>query len=268
MRARRLLRGFWFAAAAALVSGAGVALGAVLGRSFDSTDGEILATLGTALLAGGCAVAARGVAETTALRTSGGVATAAAPALFAVAAAGIWSGGGAAIGRAADTAYLLLIASLLLSTNRLLVGSRRDQLIFFRVTAGLVALAVVLSVAMIWTDGRQPGVRAIASSWILAVLAYLLTPVVRRLAAPEPSGAVRKVDLRGSVSIGAVGVRELAPEPGSGRSRDDVLYVVVAGRLRIGDLDAGPGEGLLAPHHVEHNPEVEPGSRVLVVSRA
>lgn len=265
MRAQRLLRLFWLAAAAALVAGAAVALVAVLSGSFDDTDGKILATLGTALLAGATAVAGRGVAETTALRATGNVLTAVAPILFAVAAAGIWGGGGDTMGRSLGTAYVLMLASLLLSTNRLIVGSRRDLSIFFGATAGLLAVTTPLTVLMIWTGGRQPGVKTLASLWILTVLAYLLTPVARRLATPEEVAATRKVDLRETVRVGDADVRALAPEPGRRRSRSDLLYVVVTGRLSVGDLDAGPGEAILAPRGVEHEPHAEPGSLVLVV---
>ena len=264
MRARRLLRVFWFAAAAALVAGAGIALVAVLSGSFDSTDGKILATLSTALLAGASAVAARGVAETTALRRTGAACAAIAPLLFAVAAAGIWSGGGDTIVRSMGTAYLLMVASLLLSTNRLIVGSRRDLLIFFGVTTALLAVTIPLTVSMIWTAGREPGAKTIASFWILTVLAYLLTPVARRLRASEQSSTVRKVDLREGINVGGASVRSLRPEPGR-RHRDDVLYVVIAGGLRIGDLDAGPGEAVLVPLGVDNDPEADPESLVLVV---
>ncbi len=265
MRARRLLRLFWFAAAAALVVGAAVALVAVLSGTFDETDGRILLTLGTALLAGASAVAARGVAETTELRRTGNAVAASAPVLFVVAVVGIWTGGGPTTGRLMGTAYLLMLASLMLSTNRLLVGSRHDLTIFFRATAGLLAVTTPLTVLMIWTDGRHPGAKVLASLWILTGLTYLLTPVARRIATPEEAGEVRKVDVREDVQVGAASVRTLTPEPGTRRSRQDLLYLVAIGRLRVGDLDAGPGEALLAPRGVDHEPHAEPGSLVLVV---
>jgi peptidoglycan/LPS O-acetylase OafA/YrhL len=60
---RRLRRLFWRGAATLLVIAALVALAAVIGGDFDETDGEILATLGLVLLAGGVALAGLGLHE-------------------------------------------------------------------------------------------------------------------------------------------------------------------------------------------------------------
>ncbi len=178
---------------------------------------------------------------------------------------GIWTGGGNTTGRLMGTAYLLMLASLMLTTNRLLVGSRHDLAICFRATAALLAVTAPLTVLMIWTDGRLPGAKTLASLWILTGLAYLLTPVARRLATGEEAGKVHKVDLSEGAQVGAVAVRAFAPEPGPRRNRRDTLYIVATGQLHVGDLEAGPGEALLAPHGVDHEPQTEPDSLVVVV---
>jgi hypothetical protein len=265
--ARRLLRLFWLAAGAALVAGAAVALVAVLAGTFDRTDGHILLTLATALLAGASAVAALSVIEAGMLRMTGAGLAVAAPVLFGVATAGIWAGGGGDSARSLGTAYLLLLASLMLTTNRLLAGSRQNLSIFFSCTAGLLAVTTALTILMIWT-GHQPGAKVLASLWILTVLGYLLTPVARRLANPEETGPVHKVNMREGAQVGTASLRQLAAERGSRRSRDDLLYVVVAGCLHVGGVDAGPGEAVLVPRGVEHEPREDPGSLVLVVAKA
>jgi hypothetical protein len=267
VRARRLLRLFWLAAAAVLVASAAVALVAVLRGRFGETDGRILLTLATALLAGASGVAALAVLEAGMLRLTGAVAAGAAPILFAVAAAGIWIHSDEA-GKVAASACLVLLASLLVTTNRLLIGSRPNLAILFVGTAGLAVATSAMTILMIWTQGHHPGGKALASLWILTVLGYLLTPVARRLATPEPAGPVHKVDMRAGVQVGTAGVRQFAAEPRRRTSRDDLLYVIVGGRLVVEGLDAGPGEAVLVPRGVEHEPLEDPGSLVLVVSRA
>ena len=101
--------------------------------------------------------------------------------------------------------------------------------------------------------------KAIAAFWILGVLGYLLIPVARRLTGAHSADAPRKVDLAAGVEVGRSRVR-FADGSRAGR---ESLYVVVAGRVRIGDLELRPGEAALVPPGAA--PNLDADSRVVTV---
>jgi hypothetical protein len=203
-----------------------VALAALFGGDFDETDGEILATLGLAILAGGDALAGLGLHEQRKARPLGGVLLVAAPVCFLIVAAYIWRGFEGDLARWAGTGLIVLIASGIISSSLLL---RRNQAFAWLVWAQAAALALALSttLALIWSDGTDEGTaKAAAACWILAVLGWVLVPVLQRssaMAGSSPgSGAERLIASLADVDLVVTsqprpedlvvgGVPELAP---------------------------------------------------------
>lgn len=262
MTRRNVLRAFWQGAAAALVVAALVAIVAVVRGSLGETEGNILATLGTALLAGAALTAGLTLLETREARLGAAVA-ASAPLWAAIAVAAIWIGFDGRWARAALTAYLLLAAELLLATSRLLAADRRRLRPLALATAALLVLSTGLTLVAVW--GPEVSPKLLVTLWILAVLGYLLIPVLRRIATTPAEGAPRRVDLATEAAVGGVTVRLLGPSPGRTRGRRDLLYLVLDGALRLDGLELGRGEAALVPRGVAHAPEPAPGARVVVV---
>jgi hypothetical protein len=220
----------------------------VLGGSFDETDGKILGTLGTALLAGAVATAGAALVEARASAPFGLAVAATAPVWFGIATASIWSDFSASLGKAAGTGFVVLGAELVLATARLLAGDRRRLLLLFAATSACVGIGALITIVMIWRDqGGGASTKAAVAFWILGVLGYLLIPVARRLAAPGAAGGPRRVEL----------VRLAGCRPG------ETLYVVLDGRARVGDLELEEGEAAVATVA----PEPEPGARVVALTR-
>lgn len=264
MRAGALVRLFWIGAAATLVAAALVALVAVLGGHFGQTDGKILATLGSALLAGACATAA---GEAAARRVLGRVPPfliAGCVVAFALVAVWIWRGFGTEFGSVAGSAYLLLGVELLVVTDRLM-ARRGDRSFALFVAATMLLLAAAgLTLAGIWgTDYGDGAGKAVAAVWILAGLAYLLTPVAARLArATRRPAAPQRVDLGAGVRVAGVTVRA-AGATGTFRSAADVLYVVAQGTASVAGIEFAAGDAVLVPAGVEH--ELSGDARVVAV---
>jgi hypothetical protein len=255
----RLLRLFWIGAAAILVAAALVALAAVVGGTFDETDGRILGTLGTALLAGAAATAGSALLEARLAPQYGLLTAVTAPIWFGVIAVAIWRDFDGNLGRAAATGYVVLAAELVVTTARLLVGTRR-LLPLFAATAACVGVATGLTVVAIWRDRAGSGAaRAIGAFWILGVLGYLLIPVARRLKSSAGPGVARRVDLAAGVELGRARIALAGAAP----PRRETLYVVIAGHARIGGLELGPGDAALAAGGTAA--EQDAGSRVVTV---
>jgi hypothetical protein len=256
----RLLRLFWIGAAAILVAAALVALAAVVGGRFDETDGKILGTLGTALLAGAAATSGAALVEAKLAAGLGAVVATTSPVWFAVIAVALWRNFDGDLGKASATGYVVLAAELVVATARLLVGPRRRLLPLFGATAGCVALATVLTTVAIWRDRAGSGWgKAIAAFWILGVLGYLLVPVARRLTGAPGAGPPRRVDLAAGIELGRARIHLARTAPAVRES----LYIVVTGRARIGELELAAGDAALVPAGAIA--ELDAGSQVVTV---
>lgn len=268
MRGRSLIRLFWMAAAATLVVAAAIALVAVVAGHFDETDGKILATLGTALLAGACATAAGETASRRLLGPLPPLLVAGCVVAFGLSATWIWKGFGEHLGRAAGSCYLLLAVELLVVTNRLLARRGARTFLLFLGTTLTLAVATTLTLAAIWSNGvGSSWAKVLATFWILAALGYLLTPVLGRLEPHASRTAAQKVDLSAGVRIGGVTVRRLTAG-GEGRSSRELLYVVEHGTLVVAGVELAAGEAALVPAHFGHEPIVGDDGAVLVVGAA
>ena len=177
-------RAAWAAAAVIAVAAALVALLSVIRGDFSETDGQIIGTLGLVLYAGGAAFAGLAVVER-GPRLGWLLVVAAAVCVLLVLPA-IWG----AFEESGDSdwelglgALVTLLAGLLSATAWLMargvVATR-----FAWATAILAGLAALLSDLAIVLDERWDGWgQLLAALWILAVLAYVLTPLVSRLTA-------------------------------------------------------------------------------------
>lgn len=192
----RLARIFWIGAAAILVAAALVAIGAITSGTFGETEAQILGTLFSLLLAGAAAIAGLALVERGSLAWFGWAATGAACVSFAIIAAAIWDGfSNEALGRWAGTAIAVLVALLLVTTQRLLLRVRRMQPLFVATTAA-AGIATLFTAAAIWgedSDGEDAAGlwQLTAVFWILAVLGFLLLPVAQRYTSTGGAGQPR-----------------------------------------------------------------------------
>jgi hypothetical protein len=223
----RLRRIFWRGAATILVVAALVALAAVVKGNFSETDGRILGTLAVLLYTGGALLSGLALVERGGARWLGSALVAASPVALALMLLWVWSwvdeDGDEHHWRLAWSSMLILLAGLLAVTALLL--ARRRALERLAYAAGvLAALAVTLSVVAIWQD--DPGTsmaKALAASWILAVLAWSLVPVLRRWSSLGGQDHAERVlatlgDVELVASRGSVGGVTVEGRPAPGES--------------------------------------------------
>jgi len=268
MRRAGLLRLFWIGAATILVVAALVALAAVTTGTFDTTDAKILGVLGTLLLAGGVATVGASLREARRSPLLGSVLVVGAPLLGLVAVAAIWNEFDAdVLTQAAGASYLLLATGLLVGTARVLVGDRPSLLPLFGVNCGLAAIGASLSVAAIFAGHANSAYgKLLAAVWILAVLAYVLIPVGRRLsAAPDTPGTAgpRRVDLTAGAETAGTQVRIVSGIDAP--LRHETIVLVLDGRARAGATELAAGDAMVVPAGTAF--AVEPNGHTLLVGR-
>jgi hypothetical protein len=209
----RLSRIFWIGAAAILVAAALVALVAVLRGDLSDTDGRILGTLASALLAGSTVVAGLALVERGG-RALGWLAVGVSIPAFASLVYSIWSfvfdgGGEEDAWRWGWTGALVLLAALVAVTAQLLARTRTVRLLAWA-SGALATAAAAVTAAAIWSDDPGAAVaRALAALWILAGLAYLLVPVLQRFTtAGVPETAERVLAELDGIELVATHLRE------------------------------------------------------------
>ena len=178
----------WAAAAIIAVAAALVALFSIVRGDFSETDGRIIGTLGLVLYTGGAAFAGLAVVERGA--RLGWALVAGAGACFLLVLPAIWG----AFDESGDSdwdvglgALVTLLAGLLWGTAWLMArGVAATRLALgVAILAGLAALFSDLAIVL---DERWDGwAQLLAALWIVAVLAYVLTPLVSRLTPPPRS---------------------------------------------------------------------------------
>jgi hypothetical protein len=268
MRRAELLRLFWIGAATILVVAALVALAAVTTGTFDTTDAEILGTLGTLLLAGAMATVGASLREARRSLWLGATLIAAGPVLGLIAVAAIWNEfDSSPLVRAAGASYVLLATGLLVGTARVLVGDRPTLMPLFGVNCSLAVLGATLSVAAILATHASSGYgKLLAAVWILAVLAYGLIPVGRRLSAapatPTAEGP-RRVDLAAGAETAGTQVRIVSGMDAP--LRQETIVLVLDGRARAGTTVLTAGEAMVVPAGTAF--AVEPNGHTLLVGR-
>ena len=173
-------RFFWIGAAAILVVAAVIAITAIVGGDFSTTDGKILLTLGMLLLAGATAFAGLALVERRVATGIGRASVAIAGVGFVLVLVTIWTESDS-LARPAGTAAIAIVAMLLATTNRLLI---RDQRVIplWGGTVAVLVVATLLTATAIWAEDAGSGLgKAIAAFWILGVLGWFLVPVSQRL---------------------------------------------------------------------------------------
>jgi len=193
MRAR-LSRLFWIGAAALLGAAALIAVQAVVRGDFTDTDGKILAVLGTALVAGGVALAGLALLERRELVPLGWLAVVGGLVLFALLVAEAvreWDDADLTA-----SGYLLLAVLLLAATAGLLRTPRGDWA--FWPTLALLAIGAIVSEYAIFGDlDSDAWAKPLGVVWILAGLGWFLVPVLGRLAGRSVQPAAERVVGRG-----------------------------------------------------------------------
>jgi hypothetical protein len=195
VRKLRLRRIFWIGAAAILVAAATVALVGVLGGDFSDTDAQILVTLAALLYTGAAALAGLALVDRGSARPLGWLVAAASPVCLAIMLWGIWDfvdEGSNGIRLKLAWSAVLAILTGLIATTGFLLASRPALLRLAGASGGLAALAAVLSIAGIWSGNSSDAfVKTLAALWILAVLAFLLVPVLQRFSSAAQDAAPR-----------------------------------------------------------------------------
>jgi hypothetical protein len=245
------IRLFWTGAAATFVVAALLALSAVLGGSFDSTDWKILGALGTLVLGGAVATAGVSLRETDRAETIGTVLAFGGPALALIGLfAMVRDYEPRELGKLAGIAYVLLTAGLIVGTARILARQRSQQLPFAVValTASVAALLAVVGIA----NGNGGHWKAGTASLILMTLAYVLIPLWPRLAGSTVTttttttdSEVAAVDLAQGVAVSGVQVR--LASPGATTLGHDTVVFVLTGRAVAGSSTVAPGYAVFAP---------------------
>ena len=180
MTGARHARLFWIGAAGVLVLAALIGISALLRSDFSDTDWQILLTLLALVVSSGTAVAGLTVAERSHALIGWG-AVGVAPGAFLFIATATWDGfDSETLGRLAGSAAFALVATLLGTTQLVLHRGAYAWLVVFTWAAAI--LAFLLSTSALWNDSGDTW-QVAASIWILALVGWLLLPVLQRFSA-------------------------------------------------------------------------------------
>jgi hypothetical protein len=196
-------RGVAHGAAAAIVVAAAAAVFEAVTRAdrfFAEQDSQVIGTLVAAFLCGGCAYAGLRLLERRVADPFGWLALVGGPVAFAAFTLGIWWLDGwhdhtETLGKILGTAAVVLLSALALATNRLLGAPVREAWIAFLVVLACTLVVDVVAFAAIWsvhptggdtgTSLGRAGGRVAFVAGIVGVAAWLLTPLLHRLAFPR-----------------------------------------------------------------------------------
>jgi hypothetical protein len=179
----RLSRIFWIGAAATLVVAALIGVAGLLRSDFTETDGKILLTLLTLLVAGGAAVAGLALVERSRFVAFGWFTTVVAVASFVFIAAATWRDfDDDPLTKLAGISAVVLIGALLVSTQMIL---HRDRLPAVVIATWLTLFLAVsgTTIGILGEEDSDALWKAVGSLWILGFLGWLLVPVLQRFTA-------------------------------------------------------------------------------------
>lgn len=186
----RYARVFWIGAAGVLVLAALIGISSLLRSDFSDTDWQILLTLLALVVSSGTAVAGLTVAERGHTFIGWGAVGVALAAFLLIATATWDSFDSETLGRLAGCAAFALIATLLGTTQLVLHRGAYAWLVVFTWVAAI--LAFLLSTSALWDDGSETW-QVAASCWILALVGWLLLPVLQRFSAAGAPTAGERV---------------------------------------------------------------------------
>jgi hypothetical protein len=222
----QLRRIFLFGTVTLVSVAALVAIVAVLGGSFGSTEGKIFATIAATFVAGSAVVAGVALIERGAARPLGYAGVVLATCGFVLWTEEIWAGHDSdAYWKVLGLVLTWSLALLLVTAARLMTRSPRLLRTLYRATAAAAAGAALVASVLILRENGD-GWQLFAVLLILSVLGETLTPILERVAAVPEEGRAAQERVLGRVP-GAVVV---AVRSSAGQS----LVVVGTREFRLG----------------------------------
>lgn len=218
MSIRRL---FWLGAAVLFSVAALVAIAAVLGGSFGTTQQHICETCAIAFVCGGATLAGLGCIDRGVIVPVGWITVVLGVATFAVWTGAVWHDGtGHAYWKVAGVLGVWTLAGLVVTTLRLFVSSPRLLRTVVPATWAAAVIAAVVATEMILGEDGGPW-KIVVVLVILTGLGYALTPALQRFwAAAEPAErAERLLGTLGGIDVFAVRGDGRSVTIGSSRTR-------------------------------------------------
>jgi len=218
MSIRRL---FWLGAAVLFSVAALVAIAAVLGGSFGTTQENILEMCGIAFVCGAATLAGLACIDRGVIPTVGWLSVVLGIAAFVVWTGGVWQDdAGQAYWKVAGVLGVWALTALVVTTLRLVVSSPRLLGTVVPGTWAVAVIAAAVSTEMIVAEDGGPW-KLVVVLVILTALGYALTPALQRFwAAAEPGGrAERLLGTLGGIDVFAVRGDGRSVTIGSSRTR-------------------------------------------------
>ncbi|MGZ4290018.1 MAG: hypothetical protein ACXVQZ_05310 [Gaiellaceae bacterium] len=218
MSLRRL---FWLGAAVLFSVAALVAIAAVLGGSFGTTQEHVLETCGIAFGMGGATLAGLACIDRGTLVPVGWLTVVLGLASFVTWTGAIWTETSShAYWKVVGLLSVWAVAGLIVTTLRLLASSPRLLSTVVPATWATAVLAAAVSSEMILTHGGGPW-KFVVVLLILTALGYALTPVLQRYwaGAETPAAAERLLGTLGNIEVLAVRGEGRSVTIGSSRTR-------------------------------------------------
>ncbi len=218
MSIRRL---FWLGAAVLFSVAALVAIAAVVGGSFGTTQEHILETCSIAFVCGGATLAGLACIDRGVIQPLGWVTVA-----LGIAAFGTWTGAvwkdstSDGYWKVAGVLAIWTLAALIVTTLRLLASSPRLVGTLVPATWSAAVVAAAVSTEMVLNEDGGPW-KVVVVLVILTALGYALTPVLQRFwaGAETPSSAERLLGTLGGIDVFAVRGEGRSVTIGSSRAR-------------------------------------------------
>jgi hypothetical protein len=212
---------FWLGAAVLFSVAALVAIAAVLGGSFGTTQEHILETCGIAFACGAATLAGLACVDRGVIVPVGWVAVGLGVSTFVTWTAGVWGEASSdGFWKVAGLLGVWTLAGLSVTTLRLLTSSPRLLNTVVPATWAAAVLATAVSTEMILAEDGGPW-KLLVVLVILTALGYALTPVLQRYwaAAETPPAAERLLGTLGNIEVFAVRGEGRSVTIGSSRTR-------------------------------------------------
>jgi hypothetical protein len=212
---------FWLGAAVLFSVAALVAIAAVLGGSFGTTQEHILETCCIAFVCGGATLAGLACVDRGVIQPVGWVTVGLGVATFATWTAAVWKDSTSdGYWKVAGVLAIWTLAALIVTTLRLLASSPRLVGTLVPATWSAAVVAAAVSTEMVLNEDGGPW-KLVVVLVILTALGYALTPVLQRFwaGAETPSSAERLLGTLGGIDVFAVRGEERSVTIGSSRAR-------------------------------------------------